>query len=232
MMIFNLWVNITLKGEGILATRLKFHSEILFLQMPLCYCQRKFFLQDMKMKELEGILKSLNIKKDDLQNSFVSSVDIFMNRHQTELHLKFKDIYNNAIVLSRSIVIGTNERTLLEILAMMVQPSRLMKGRFHVSVFPLKYSVRNLLIKCVHVHLVDSLFSLQCFLIWQSISFIIYFFGFSEKNCVYSIQDFFYVYLLSNITTSMFLCLEFWLFLAVSMNPLSNCTKKDHFSYA
>ena len=92
-----------------------------------------------------------------------------------------KEIANNAIALAESTMFGADERMLLEIPAMMVQPLRLMKGIFQVSVFPMKFLVKNLLIDCFYVHLVDPLFFLQCLLIWQSISVIVYFFGSWEK---------------------------------------------------
>ena len=154
-------------------------------------------------------------RKDDLEHDFVSSEDISEPSGESTLDSvkssNIKEIANNAIALAGSTVVGADERMLLEIPAMMVQPLRLMKGRFQVSVFPMKFSVKNLLINCLHAHLVDSLFCLHCLLIWQSISVIIYFFGSSAKDLSVVFRLDFFVYVLANLTSFLFLCLEFWL---------------------
>lgn len=76
-------------------------------------------------------------KKDDLEHGLGSSEDISEPSEESTLDSvkssNIKEIANNAIALAGSTVIGADERMLLEIPAMMVQPLRLMKGRFQVT---------------------------------------------------------------------------------------------------
>lgn len=99
-------------------------------------------------QEDEGTRSDFEItedKKDDLEHGFVSSEDISEPSDESTLDSvkssNIKEIANNAIAVSGSAVIGADERMILEIPALMVQPLRLVKGRFQVTTMRINFII-------------------------------------------------------------------------------------------